>query len=92
MEIRSKQDALISNIIIGIGILVFLVSVIGHGILIALITAIIVSFLLFTAWCMFFRAPTTSLRIILGIVCIPLYLWYAAYVWVAFAKQSPLTP
>jgi hypothetical protein len=83
---RSKQDALITNIILCIGIVVFLAESM-HGFLYGLLAAIIVTGFLYTAWCIFFRAPTTRQRIVLGVVCIPLYLWYALYVWLAFRNR-----
>jgi hypothetical protein len=86
-------DSIITTVIICIGILAFLVcAATGHSLLFGLIVGFGVPFLLATAWCVFFRAPTTRTRIALGVICIPLYLGYALYIWVAFAKQPPLTP
>jgi hypothetical protein len=77
-------DSIITTVIICIGILAFLVcAATGHSLLFGLIVGFGVPFLLETAWCVFFRAPTTRGWVVAGVIGIPLY---ALYVSVALAK------
>jgi len=82
---RNQRDAQITNVIIGITIVVFLVGGL-QSILVGLAAAAIVGGFVTIMWCSFFRAPTTHTRLVLGLIFIPLYLCYVRWVWVAFDK------